>query len=160
MNRLITYLNFLGVLVLAILCIIQWQANSQIDAQLGHVNQIRLDQAAKLTEQDATLNQNSSDLADLRQRLSLSESDLKEAGDKITAANQQRDEMAAQRDQLKAALDKWVAACAARDQDLKQAAEQIQKLTADRDQAIQKFNDLADKYNGVVKQLNDARGKS
>jgi len=153
MNRIITNLNFLGVVALAILCMIQWQNNSKIFGQMGRLNQIRLDQATKLAEQDATLNQNSTDLADLRQRLSLAESDLKTTRDDLTAANQQRD-------QLKTALDKWTAACAARDEQIKQAAQQIQTLTTERDQAILKFNDLADKYNWVVKQLNDSRGKS
>jgi chromosome segregation ATPase len=152
MNRIITNLNFIGVVALAILCMFQWESNSQIYGQLGRANQVRLDQAAKIAEQDATLNQNSTDLADLRQRLSLAESELKTARDDQAAADQQRD-------QLKTALDKWAAACAARDQEIKQAAQQIQTLTAERDQAILKFNDLADKYNGVVKQLNDVRGK-
>jgi chromosome segregation ATPase len=157
MNRIVTNLNFLGVVALAILCMIQWQANSQIFGQLGRTNQVRLDQAAKIAEQDATLNQNSTDLADVRQRLSLAESDLKDINAKLAAANQQIDQLSAQRDQLKTSLDQWVAACAARDQEIKQAEQQIQKLTTDRDQAIAKFNDLADKYNGVVKQLNGGR---
>jgi chromosome segregation ATPase len=155
MNRLMTYLNFVGVLVLTVLCMIQWQANSQFNAQLGRANQTRLDQAGKLVEQEATLNQNATDLADVRQRLSLAEADLKDAQDKLAASEQQRNGLVAQRDQLKSTLDKWESAIADRDRALKQAGDQIQTLTADRNQAVQKFNDLADKYNAVVKQLNN-----
>jgi chromosome segregation ATPase len=155
MNRLMTSLNFVGVLVLTVLCIIQWQANSQFNAQLNRANQTRLDQAAKLVEQEATLNQNATDLADVRQRLSLAEVDLKDAQDKLAASEQQCNGLIAQRDQLKTTLDKWEAAIADRDRALKQAGDQIQTLTADRNQAVQKFNDLADKYNAVVKQLNN-----
>jgi len=154
MNRLMNSFNFVGVLVLTVLCIIQWQANSQFNAQLNRANQTRLDQAAKLVEQEATLNQNATDLADVRQRLSLAEVDLKDAQDKLAASEQQCNGLIAQRDQLKATLDKWEAAIADRDRALKQAGDQIQTLTADRNQAVQKFNDLADKYNAVVKQLN------
>jgi chromosome segregation ATPase len=150
-----TSLNFVGVLVLTVLCIIQWQANSQFNAQLNRANQTRLDQAAKLVEQEATLNQNATDLADVRQRLSLAEVDLKDAQDKLAASEQQCNGLIAQRDQLKTTLDKWEAAIADRDRALKQAGDQIQTLTADRNQAVQKFNDLADKYNAVVKQLNN-----
>jgi chromosome segregation ATPase len=93
-------------------------------------------------------------LADVRQRLSLAEVDLKDAQDKLAASEQQCNGLIAQRDQLKTTLDKWEAAIADRDRALKQAGDQIQTLTADRNQAVQKFNDLADKYNAVVKQLN------
>jgi chromosome segregation ATPase len=155
MNRLMTYLNFVGVLVLTVLCMIQWQANSQFNAQLSRAKQTRLDQAAKLVEQEATLNQNATDLADVRQRLSLAGADLKDAQDKLAASEQQRNGLVAQRDQLKSTLDKWESAIADRDRVLKQAGDQIQTLTADRNQAVQKFNDLADKYNAVVKQLNN-----
>jgi len=159
MNRWMTYLNFAGVLVLTVLCMIQWQANSQFNAQLNRANQTRIDQAAKLADEETTLNQNATDLADLRQRLSLAEADLKDVQNKLAASEQQGKDLIALRDQLKATLDKWEAAIADRDRALKQAGDQIQTLSSARNQDVAKFNDLADKYNAVVKQLNDARGK-
>src|ERR1700683_1420204 len=126
MNRLVTYFNFLGIVALAILCMIQWDANSRIYSQPHVTNRIRLEQAAKLNEQDATLNQNSTDLADLRQRLSLAASDLKDVSEKLDAANQKRD-------QLKSEVDKTVAACTARDQEIGQASDEIKKLAGEPD---------------------------
>jgi chromosome segregation ATPase len=152
MNRFMTYLNFLGVIALTVLCLFQWQANNRIDAQLTRANQTRLEQTAKIAEQDSALRENATEMADLRQRLSLADTDLKDAQDKLAADNQQRD-------QLKGALDKWIAAVAQRDQALKQAGERLATLTAQDNQAVQKFNDLADKYNQVVKQLDEARAK-
>ena len=51
-----------------------------------------------------------------------------------------------------------MAAVAQRDQALKQASSEFQKVANERNDAILKFNDLAGKYNAVVKQLNDAQG--
>jgi len=79
----------------------------------------------------------------LRQRLSMSESELKDAV-------AERDRFAAEGKQLKSALDKWMAAVAARDAALKQAGDQIRRLSSERNDAVQKFNDLAGKYNALV----------
>jgi hypothetical protein len=47
-------------------------------------------------------------------------------------------------------LKKWIQAVADRDAALKQAGAVIQKIALERNDAIQKFNDLAAKYNAVV----------
>jgi septal ring factor EnvC (AmiA/AmiB activator) len=136
MNRLIEYLNLFGIIALAVLCAAQWQTNGQLNHDVERLDQMRIEQTAKIAEQDATLKQTSSDLDDSRQRLSISESALKDAEVKLAVA-------AAERDQLKANLAKWTAALAARD-------DAIRKLSAERNDAIQKFNDLANKYNALV----------
>jgi hypothetical protein len=43
-----------------------------------------------------------------------------------------------------------MAAVAARDAALKQAGDQIRRLSSERNDAVQKFNDLAGKYNALV----------
>jgi chromosome segregation ATPase len=137
------YLNFVGVIALAILCSFQWQTNSRLNLEAQSLQKTTLEQAAKIDEQDRTIKNDAADLDDLRSRLSLAESAL--ADDEASLK------------QLKAALDKWIAAVAQRDQALKQAGAQIQKLANERNDAILKFNDLAGKYNVVVKQLNDSQ---
>ena len=132
MNRFLSIFNCLGVAVLAVLCAVQWQANSRLENNVEQLDKTRIEQSAKIAQQESTLKDDAADLEDLRQRLSMSESELKTA---VTQAGQ-----------LKTALDKWKAA-------LKQAGEQIQKLAGERNEAIQKFNDLADKYNSLVKQM-------
>ena len=37
--------------------------------------------------------------------------------------------------------------------------ERLQKLAGERNEAVARFNDLAGKYNGLVKDLNEARAK-
>jgi hypothetical protein len=53
---------------------------------------------------------------------------------------------------LKADLDKWVAAVKQRDDLIRQAGTEIQGLAKQRNDAIAQFNDLAMKYNALVKQ--------
>jgi uncharacterized coiled-coil DUF342 family protein len=136
------YLNFAGVVALAVLCSFQWQTNSRINLEAQSLQKTTLEQAAKIDEQTRTIKNDAADLDDLRGRLSLSESAL--ADDEATIK------------QLKTAMDKWIAAVAQRDLALKQAGGQIQKLATERNEAILKFNDLAGKYNAIVKQLNDS----
>jgi septal ring factor EnvC (AmiA/AmiB activator) len=145
MNRFFSLFNFAGVAVLCVLCCVQWNANSRLEDNVEQLDQTRIEQSAKIVEQDRTLKDDAADLEDLRQRLSMSESELK-------TTMVERDRFAAEDKQLKAALDKWIAAVKERDAAIKQAGDLIQKLAAERNDAIGKFNDLVDKYNALVKQ--------
>ena len=145
MNRFFSLFNFLGVAILCLLCSIQWKTNSRLEENVERLDQTRIEQSAKIAEQDRTLKDDAADLEDLRQRLSFSESELK-------TAISERDRFAAESRQLKAALDKWIVAVKERDAAIKQAGNLIQKLAAERNDAITKFNELADKYNALVKQ--------
>lgn len=158
MNRVLQYLNFLGVVTLAVLCAVQWRANLRLNQEADRLELTRQEQAAKIAEQEKTIKGYVADLDDFRVRLERSETALTETLAKLTAATTERDQLAAQRDQLltqrdqlKATLDKWVAAVKQRDQTLKQAGEQIQKLAKERNEAIVKFNELVGKYNALVK---------
>ena len=159
MTRFLSYFNFVGVAALAVLCAVQWQANSRLDQHAKTLDATRQEQAEKLAEQDKTLKANAADLDDLHQRLSKSEGALNDVQTRLKTMTAERDELAARQEELKGALIKWEAAVSGRDQALKQAGEQLQKLSADRNEAVNKFNDLVAKYNQAVKELN-ARGQS
>jgi chromosome segregation ATPase len=166
MSRWLTGLNFIGVLALAALCGVQWQANRKANLQAISLEQTRLAQAEKIAEQDRVITGYKADLDEFRARVTLSEQAIKKAEDQIAALAAQRNQLAAERDQLvaeraqlKTVLDSWIVAVAARDQALKHASEQIQKLATERDAAVLKFNDLATKYNAIVKELDVARAK-
>jgi chromosome segregation ATPase len=143
MNRFFLIFNFLGVSLLCVLCAAQWQTNSRLENSVEQFDKTRIEQTAKIAEQKNTLKDDAADLTDLRQRLSMSELELKNAV-------AERDHFAAEDKQLKTALDNWMAAVAARDAALRQASDQIQKLSNDRNDAVRKFNDLAGKYNALV----------
>jgi chromosome segregation ATPase len=142
-NRFLLIFNFLGVAVLCVLCAVQWQTNSRLESDVEQLDKMRVEQSAKIAEQQITLKDDAIDLDDLRRRLSMSESELKNVVI-------ERDRVAAEGKQLKAALNKWMAAVAARDAAIRQAGDQILKLSNERNDAVQKFNELAGKYNAVV----------
>jgi chromosome segregation ATPase len=143
MTRFFLIFNFLGVTLLCALCAAQWQTNSRLENGVEQLDKTRIEQSAQIAEQTITLKDDAADLSDLRQRLSMSESGL-------NSAVADRDHFAAEGKRLKAALDKWMAAVAARDAALRQAGDQIQKLSSERNDAVRMFNDLAGKYNALV----------
>ncbi len=157
MNRFLQYFNFIGIVALAFLCSAQWRTNRRLNLEIFDLEKVRLDQLAKINEQDKSIKGYFADLDELRQRLTLSESALKESQEKFAALATDRDKVIAERDALKTSLDKFTAAIAERDAALKQAGDQIQKLAADRDDAVSKFNDLADKYNALVKDVDKSK---
>lgn len=157
MNRTLNYLNFVGVLLLAVLCALQWRRDSRLNLLAIDLEKTRQEQASKLAEQDATLKQNASDLDDLHDRLERSGVVLRDTEDKLASATAEGNQHRAQKDQLEQALKKWETAVAARDQTIKQAGVEIEKLAAERNDAVLKFNDLAGKYNAMVKQASGGK---
>jgi chromosome segregation ATPase len=167
MNRFFSAFNFLGVALLAMLCAVQWRANRDLNYRAIDLEKTCESRATKIAEQDRALKANLEDLDDLRRRLMLSENSLKKLQDQLleVAADRdkiavQRDRLTKERDQLKISLDQWMAAVLARDAEIKKANEQIQKLAADRNDAVAKFNELAIRYNNIVKDLNSLRSKA
>lgn len=143
MNRSLTIFNLLGVLAVATLCITQWRTNSRLDAQVQALNKTCSDQQNKIAGQTETIKEDAADLEDLRQRLVLAEDQLADTQQELALRN-------AEYEQLRSTLKKWIQAVADRDAALKQAGVVIQKIAQERNDAIQKFNDLAAKYNAVV----------
>jgi chromosome segregation ATPase len=159
MNRLFAVFNLLGVMVLCVLCALQWQVNSRLNLQATSLEETRRQQAAKLEEDDRTIRVYTSDLDDFKQRLSLSETQLKDLDDKLSREVAERNQLAAERDNLKAALGKWMAAISERDKTINQARDLLEKLGVERNDAVQKLNDVTAKYNTLVKQWNDLQAK-
>jgi chromosome segregation ATPase len=144
MNRILAILNLLGVLIVAAICGVQWNTNSRLEHQVQSLQKTSADQAAKIDDQAQTIKDDAADISDFHDRLSLAESQLIDTKDKLA-------QRVAEVNLLQNNLKKWMQAVADRDAALKQAAAQIQSLAAQRNDAIQKFNDLAGKYNALVK---------
>jgi chromosome segregation ATPase len=164
MIRLLQWLNLLGILALASLCAEQWQVNRTLNLQNIALESRRIQQEATIADQIARIKADAADLDEMRSRLLIDETAIQAAMEKIAVLQQSllvsdaaRKQLQAERDALKSALGTWQAAVAQRDAVLKDADQQLQKLIADRNAAVLKFNDLAGKYNDLVKQLNAAR---
>ena len=144
MNRVLQTANFLGLCAVAILCAIQWQSIARIDVDRDRLELVRQSQAKQIDQQAKTISDQASDLEDFRKRLTLAEDQLKDLQQKLNDA-------IAERDQLREALPKWKAAVASRDAAIKKASMEIESLANQRDSAIAQFNDVAVKYNNLVK---------
>jgi uncharacterized protein (DUF3084 family) len=136
MTRFFSTFNFAGVVALAILCALQWRINSRLENRVRALDQLAADQQAKIAEQTQSLKDDAADLDDSHERLSLSEKQL----DETLAKLRQRE---AEVTQLQITLKSWMQAVDARDAALKQAGQEIQQLAAQGNEAIQKYNDLA-----------------
>jgi chromosome segregation ATPase len=159
MNRALQYLNLLGVVALAALCVVQWRANRAVNLEAAGLEKVRLDQAAKLSELEKAMKGQAADLDSFREQLGKTHESLRAAEAKITTLERDARQLAAERDQLKTSVAKWADAVAARDARLAELDGQLRKLATDRNDAVTKFNELAEKYNAVVKDLNEARAR-
>jgi chromosome segregation ATPase len=159
MNLFLRIFNLLGVFILSVLLVIQWQVNSRVNQRANSLETIRQQQQAKLEENDRTIKGYIADLDEFRQRLTLAESQLKDLESKLNQMTTERNQLAAERDQLKSAMSKWMAAVTERDAAIKQAGTEIQKLAAERNDVVKKLNDLAGKYNKLVEDWNGQQKK-
>jgi uncharacterized coiled-coil DUF342 family protein len=150
-NRFLQYCNLVGVVALAALCVVQWRANRQAWLQVGGLEQTRLEQAAKLAEQDKALKGCAADLDNFRDQLSRVHGALKETEAGLAVSERRSRQLTSECDQLKTSLTNWVAAVSAREEQLKKANEQVQKLADARNETVVKFNELAEKYNALTK---------
>jgi chromosome segregation ATPase len=159
MNRPLTIINFLGVIVLAVLCAFQWSANRRVNLEASKLEKVRQEQVVKLGEKEKTLQGCMADLELFRGQLTQANSTLKDAETKVAANERAIHQLTTERDQLKSSVTNWAAAVSQRDEQLKKANDQLQKLADDRNGAVVKFNELARKYNDLVKNLDEARAR-
>ena len=151
MKRFFDVFNLLGIGAMVVLCANQWAANGELGRENDHLQTIRLQQAATIATRDETIKGQAADLDEFRTRLTRAEEQLKDVQQQLTKVTAERDLLSAERNRLKANLDQWMAAVKARDTLIKQAGGEIQMLAKQRNDAIAQFNDLAGKYNALVK---------
>ncbi len=157
MSRFLRYFNLAGVIVLVVLCGVQWSANRRLNLDMIGLEKIQQDHGGcKLVQQDQIIKGSAADLDEFRQHLREAQAALKDAESKQTAGNFEHAQLVTERDQLKASVGKWTTAVAARDAALKQAGEQIQTLATERNNAVAQFNELAAKYNAAGQEIKKA----
>jgi chromosome segregation ATPase len=157
MSRALTWINLLGVLVLAALCALQWRTNRALNLDVNSLEQTRLEQTARLSEQDKTLRGLQADLERFREQLGSTTLSQKDAETKLRASERLAAQLSSERDQLKASIAEWTAAVAARDSRLADANTLITDLSAQLNDTVAKYNALVSSHNDLVKQLDAAR---
>jgi uncharacterized coiled-coil DUF342 family protein len=156
MNRLLQYFNLAGVIALGVLCVLQWRANRNCNLDQIAFQKTARELSAKTSEQAKTIDGLKADLEDFRQQVSRTTGSFKEADAKLRKLERDNAALYSERDQLKSSVTAWSEAITARDVKIREANKTIEQIAAERDQVIGKFNQLAEKHNTVVKNLNDA----
>jgi peptidoglycan hydrolase CwlO-like protein len=154
MNKSIMYLNFLGIFVLGVICFLQWQVNNHqhdvIEQLNGEIGQNR----TKITSNEKDLKDKDEQIDDLQNKVSILDENIADAETKFAKLADERDQIAGERDKVVTQLQRWQDAVGLRDAALKTANDNIVALTADPDNTVQKYNDLAKQYNDLMKQFN------
>jgi len=157
MNRALAYLNLLGVLLLAVLCILQWRSNRSLNLDVNRLEQTNQSQATRLDEQARDLRGLTADLDRFRGQLGATTLSQKDVEGKLRASESLVARLSGERDQLKASIAEWTAAVAARDERLAEANVRIRDLSAQLNDTVARYNALVATHNDLVKQLNDVR---
>jgi chromosome segregation ATPase len=151
MNGRLKYMNLFGVLALAALCIAQWQRDRRLNLEVGRLDQMRLQQGAKIDEQAGLLKGLNEDLGQLKTSLGIEQSLRSQAEQKVVSTENANLQLGLERDQLKAAITNWANAVALRDERMKEANTRIEQLAADLNTSIRKYNELVTNRNAAVK---------
>jgi chromosome segregation ATPase len=151
--------NFIGVLALAALCVAQWQHNRRLNLEVNRFEKARIEQAARLTEQEQRARELDSDLTHFKLQFTRAQAGLDDTRKKLQAAERDARQFSAERDQLKTSVTNWAAAVATRDERLKEANVQIRKLADELNASVRKFNELATNHNALVKEVNELRAR-
>jgi len=151
MNGWLRYLNLFGVLALAALCVAQWQRDRRLNLEITRLDQVNLQQAAKIDDQANTLKGLNEDLNELKTSLASERVLRSQAEQKTLSAESANEQLVQERDQLKAAITSWANAVALRDERMKEANARIEQLATDLNDSIRKYNELVTNYNAAVR---------
>jgi len=160
MNGQLKYMNLIGVVALACLCVTQWLHDRRLNLEIKRLDQVRLEQSAKIDDQANQLKGLNEDLDQLKASL-VTERDLRsQIEQKFGTAEAANEQLTLERDQLKGAITNWANAVALRDERMKEANARIEELAADLNASIRKYNELVTNYNAAVKALGGTRGQT
>lgn len=154
---LLPLVNAVGVLLLTGLCLAQWRANRRLHLEVNELIRSRDGLTATVEEQKRVLVGQGADLERFRAHVIEASDRARDLAAKLARVEADARQLAVERDQLKASVTNWSAAVAVRDERLQAAAGQMKELGDARNEAVTKFNELASRYNAVVKDLNEAR---
>ena len=116
MNRLLQYVNFIGIVVLHTpLSCLQWEANRRFNLRVIALEKNRLEQMAKIAARRRQSANKPADLDDFRHRVSALDAVLEESDAKVRTLTMAKEQLTAERDQLKATVAQFAAAIMQRD---------------------------------------------
>lgn len=160
MNRTLQWLNLVGVLGLAALCVVQWQRDRRLNLDLRDSEKTRMAHEQKLSEQEKNLRGLTDDLTQMKEHLGRISGEAKDSQKKLQETERDNLQLTNEREQLRQNVTNWANAVKLRDERLGEANEQIRSLGENLKASVEKYNQLATNYNSVVDDLNKLRGSS
>jgi chromosome segregation ATPase len=145
MNRIMTAINFFGVLALGVLCLLQWGQIGRLNSEAVVAAREADNQAVAITKEKTAREKSEADLADVRDRLAASQDAVETNHTRAVTAERSAAALAATVDQYKAAVAK-------RDAVLAEQQAAVKRLVTERDDARNQYNQVVTKYNELAKQ--------
>ena len=155
MNRALHYFNLFGVAVLAVVCVMQWRINRELNLRTVQLEKEGLADRARIEDQDRQLKGHAADLDSFREHVQRARTELQTAESNLVMSRRELERASSEREGLKQSIASWSKAVAERDEQIKHASDLLQKLGTERNEVVGKFNDLAKKHNRVVEVLNE-----
>lgn len=163
------YFNLLGVLLLAALCVAQWQINRRLNLEATRLDRLRQEHEGKLAEQERAAKGMNADLETFRSQFARANDEARESARKLAAGERLTAQLQRERDQLKASVTNWATASAQlkqsvtnwaaavteRDARLTEANTRLQQLGEELNASIRKFNELVATHNASITQFNE-----
>lgn len=140
----LTWINGVGVIALAVLCVAQWADSRRIRTELD----------GALSDRDAI----AGELATARQSVEDQASDIdrfRETINDLRARLEKAEAGAASGEGMDQALDEWKRAVEERDARLAEYEQTLNQLAADMEERTKAYNGLADQYNELVEELDE-----
>jgi chromosome segregation ATPase len=141
-------INLIGVLVLSVLCVVQWRTNRATNLELNRTLQARLKLEEQVAEEKQKAAGANADLDEFRKHVAATEAEAKTIRDELAKLKDEVGALTVERDRLQDGIGQWKKAVAERDEHLK-------SLANERNDLATKFNELVEKHNVAVKSLND-----
>jgi len=151
MNGGLKYLNLLGVVMLVVLCVVQWQRDRHLNLNVSRLDQIRTEQTTQINDQATALKGLNEDLGQLKTSLVAEQSLRQRVEQKAASVESANEQLVLERDQLKEAITNWSEAVVVRDQAMKQANARIEQLADQLNASIRKYNELVTNRNAAAK---------
>jgi peptidoglycan hydrolase CwlO-like protein len=157
MNRRLQLANLVGVLILVLICLLQWRRDRALNLALNQNEKVRLEQREKIAAQEKQLQGLTDDLAGIKEHLVRTQEDLAEQRKRSQTLERDNVQLTADRAALQESITNWTNAVIERDAKLQEANARIRDLAEQLNASVLKFNELVTNYNDTVKVLERLR---
>lgn len=159
MNRFLSLFNLFGVVLLSVICGIQWETNRRLQLERLAQTKTQGELVAKIEEQASQIRDTNADRDRFREQLGKASGTRKELGDELAALRNERAAWLMERNTLRSNIVAWTDAVAARDARIQEVNQALERVARERNAQTEAFNRLAEKHNATVQRLNDLLAK-